>query len=255
MNEARSYRPTAHRTNLAIAAILLVTIASGVMFWTRAPVEIPAVVYETSKGEQKSVVLADGTKIDLNIDTRLSVAFTNENRTVRLEGGEAFFVVGQDESRPFEVIAGNGRIRDIGTSFCVYRDSMQVSTVVTEGLVLIETDAFTSPLSLAAGNNLIYDNAGKLLGKKSIDTQAHIAWREGKIIFKGSTINELTQQIMRYHDVNFVVDSTALDNLHVSGSFKIKDLDGLLSALSMMLPIEINRTDTKTIRLSAKSPT
>jgi transmembrane sensor len=37
--------------------------------------------------------------------------------SVELIHGEAFFTVAHDAERPFDVHAGKGRIRDIGTAF------------------------------------------------------------------------------------------------------------------------------------------
>lgn len=252
LGEARDFHAGARHRRFALAASVLVFIAAAAMFWLRTPAEIPVVAYETSKGEQKSVVLTDGTRVDLNTETRLRVSFTPDSRTVELENGEAYFNIAPDEERPFEVIAGEGRIRDIGTAFCVQRESDRVSLVVAEGLVRVDTGAFASPVSITAGYTLSYDGAGRLLDSQAVDTEAHIAWRTGRIVFRGASIDELTRQIMRYHNVTILVDHAGLDDLQVSGNFKISDLDGLLSALTIMLPVEVTRPDTNSIKLTAK---
>lgn len=251
--EARNYRSGSHRRYLALAASLLITITVGVASWVQAPSPSPVITYATLKGEQKSIVLEDGTKVDLNTNTRLRVSYSAEIRAVEIEKGEALFTIAGNEKRPFEATAGKGRIRDIGTAFCVHLEDEQVSLTVIEGLVLIDTDTLASPLRVSAGHYLSYDMTGALIDSRAVDTTAHTAWKNGRFIFKGASIDELSRQIMRYYDVNVIVDHAALDDLRISGNFKINDLDGLLSALGMMLPVDITHPDTKTIRFSLKN--
>ncbi|WP_431257607.1 FecR domain-containing protein [Roseateles chitinivorans] len=46
--------------------------------------------YATGVGEQRSVVLADGSRLSLNTSTEVDVSLTPERRTVRIVSGEAF---------------------------------------------------------------------------------------------------------------------------------------------------------------------
>lgn len=46
-------------------------------------------IYRTAKGESIGTQLSDGSRIDLNIDTKLSIQYAWTKRSVRLEHGEA----------------------------------------------------------------------------------------------------------------------------------------------------------------------
>jgi transmembrane sensor len=50
-------------------------------------------VYHTAKGEQNHIQLSDGTRIDLNTETEIKVAYTFLERKISLERGEALFSV------------------------------------------------------------------------------------------------------------------------------------------------------------------
>src|SRR5699024_7923477 len=87
----------------------------------------------TEKGQQTTVQLSDGTRIHLNVESRLSVAagFNSDNkRIVHLEG-EAFFEVAPDRQRPFEVHTAGSVTQVLGTKFNVsaYPDQEDVQVV------------------------------------------------------------------------------------------------------------------------------
>lgn len=70
----------------------------------------------TPQGGEYHVVLADGTKIWFNEETRLKfpVDFVGEVREVFLDRGEIYLNVAKDEEHPFIVHTENGDVRGIG---------------------------------------------------------------------------------------------------------------------------------------------
>ena len=74
----------------AVAASLLL-IAGGVI-WLR-PHQQPEQVYATTVGGLKEVRLVDGTRMELNTNTRVHANVTATGRTVTLDSGEAYFDV------------------------------------------------------------------------------------------------------------------------------------------------------------------
>ena len=79
------------------------------------------------------MVLADGTKVWLNADSKLRfpVSFTAERREVYLEG-EAYFEVAKDSEHPFIVHISRGAIEVLGTGFNVrdYREEQKTVTTM-----------------------------------------------------------------------------------------------------------------------------
>lgn len=86
---------------LAVAATLVLAVVLGPSWWSGLRVE----TYRTAVGERKTVALPDGSGIELNTDTELTVRLSERARAVRLTRGEALFTVVHDERRPFEVFA------------------------------------------------------------------------------------------------------------------------------------------------------
>src|SRR6202040_1603516 len=67
--------------------------------------------FQTAVGEQAAVALPDGSSFDLNTNSRVEVDYTERNRVIRLERGEAYFKVAHDTHRPFWVYAGDRWVR------------------------------------------------------------------------------------------------------------------------------------------------
>src|SRR3546814_8812761 len=75
--------------------------------------------YATAVGGFQRLPLADGSRVDLNTNSRLDVAYSKAVRRLDLEQGEAFFKVAKDAQRPFVVHAGAWRVTAVGTAFTV----------------------------------------------------------------------------------------------------------------------------------------
>ncbi len=76
------------RTLLAIAATVLLTLAGATLY-----LKSPRNVYGTGTGEQRSILLTDGSTIDLNARSRVRVRFDDLGRHVDLVEGQALFRV------------------------------------------------------------------------------------------------------------------------------------------------------------------
>jgi transmembrane sensor len=63
----------------------------------------PNETYGTGVGEQRLIVLADGSRMTLNTSTDVRVKQTDALRAVTVNRGEALFEVTKDASRPFVV--------------------------------------------------------------------------------------------------------------------------------------------------------
>jgi len=154
VEEPRAIRLPDHvfsRRRFATAAsILLVCAGGGVFAWHqiyRAP------TYATDVGEQRSIVLADGSTIELNARSRVRIRFTEQERDIDLLQGQALFSVAKDHERPFIVRSDKTRVRAVGTQFDVYRRTTGTTVTVLEGRVAVlptGSEDFSLPASFSA---------------------------------------------------------------------------------------------------------
>src|SRR4051812_43541061 len=92
------------RFGAAAAVALAVVGASAGYFMTRN-------VYTTAVGEQRSILLPDGSTIDMNGRSKVRVRLAAATRAVDLIEGEALFRVAKDKARPFIVSANDTHVR------------------------------------------------------------------------------------------------------------------------------------------------
>lgn len=194
----------------------------------------------TKIGETRQLALADGSVIEIDAATELRVEYTLWRRRITLERGQALFKVAPG-LRPFEVKAGEGTLRDIGTTFNVLEDQGKVTVSVEEGAVEISLDSIAKKSLLTGGQQATY-GAGEISVPRSITPQAAEAWLGNRWIFEDASLGEVSRQINRQHERPVSLADDSLDRHRVSGIFDRTDRAGLLKALGAILPIRAEET-------------
>ena len=226
----------------SIALLAAVALGMGAGWWWRAA---PEEVLVTGIGERHHVTLADGTEVDINADSRLVVALGRSKRQLTVERGEALFAVAADAGRPFEVRAGAGVLRDIGTAFDVAVEGERVSVGVLQGAVELRLPQANQVATLSGGQRMGYTALG--LGEpQAFDTETALAWRSGRFVFRETPLDEVLRQLNRYHPRQAILADADLARLRVSGAFNVADRDGLLRALEALFPLRCRETQDGT---------
>lgn len=261
----------------AIASVLAVgiylTLGSGLFKFNSS---LNNNIYLTEVGEQQTYTLADGSVLLLNTDTQVQVEYSDAFRKILLLQGEAHFDVVADTSRPFEVYAGDGMVRAVGTAFSVFLDDDAVEVIVNEGKVDLSAVSNLDPMpdgpQSISGNALAQANMPKLLGSlaagqsavfsQSIDEVYSLAelelakelsWRSGLLIFKGDPLSEVVKEINRYTPLTIKIVDPALNHLEIGGRFKVDEIDGIFDVLEANFGIQVSRISGQNIQLhSAK---
>ncbi|WP_449256654.1 FecR family protein [Bosea sp. (in: a-proteobacteria)] len=184
----------------------------------------------TARGEQRTVVLADGSTAQLDSDSALAVDFSDGLRRVRLLRGTAFFEV-KRSGAPFVVSAGQGEARVLGTSFEVAAsDDDSVTVTLASGSVAVELPQLREAVVLKPGERVAYGGHG--LGRTEIVDVADVtAWRAGRFIFNDMPLAQVLARIERYHRGRIVLLSSALGWRHVTGNVTLRDSAAALAAL------------------------
>lgn len=140
----------------AFAATVLLIVASLVLL-----PRIRGQIIETDRGERREVVLADGSRLQVDPETRLRVKYSDSVRKVLLERGRALFHVAKNPNRPFLVQADDTTVRAVGTAFGVEQRLQGVIVTVAEGKVAVFPTSRTSRamMSAAAQDNKAPDSA------------------------------------------------------------------------------------------------
>lgn len=199
------------------AALVLLMVSSYFIFYygdhSTATFKVPHVNKQiTDKGQRTIITLEDGTKVWLNAESRLVYpkSFTNHTqREVFLEG-EGFFDVARDTAKPFLVHTDGVVIKVLGTSFNVksYADDNFIQTTLVEGKVtLASIGESVRELTLAPNQMAVFDKTTrKLLVDDKPNTDAHVGWTDGKLVFEDQPLSEIIVALERWYNVKFIVE-------------------------------------------------
>ena len=242
----------------AAAAIAAIALVGALLLWSAAqdsgPAEEHLLTYETSRGERLRLRLADGTQVELNVESRLQVSptFGSKNRGVKLEG-EAFFDVTPNRSLPFEIDVPDASVRVVGTSFSVdaYPDGESVSVVVAEGIVEFEpmTDS-TQVATLTTGDYGMLDRrpgSAATITVSTGDVSTLTGWRRGELHFVGSTLEVVAAELARWYDVDVSLADYRMSALRLDATYTNEPLVGVLESISRALKISYTLDDAGVI--------
>ena len=233
---------------LAAAAAVMISV------WPDAPsTEVASIA--TPVGTRRDLQLSDGSRLELNARTSIVVETTPAERRVRLASGEAFFSVSKDPERPFIVETPAGSVRVTGTRFNVKsQGGTELQVTVLEGSVQVrpgegQTSAGAAPVSLETGGRFAADAKGNSVSKVSdSDLDRILAWRQGQIIFENTPLSEALAQFA-YHHGRGISAADGVAALTIGGRYGLDDLEGFFTALEEILPVQVLRDLSGTVRV------
>ncbi len=243
--------PPAQRARLRwAAAAVIVVLALPLGFICYTWWNGKTTTWSARRGETRTIVLTDGTRIVLDADSEIEARIGARARHVILRRGEALLSVARDTSRPFAVEVGRGRVTDLGTRFDVENLQGRAQISVLEGRVGIETPR--GRLLLDTGSAGGYAADGTLLPVHAADRSVAL-WSEGQRHFNADRLADVLERLRRYHPVSFVLTDPQLRELRVSGTFRTADLPLFLRTLQAALPIETRWTDSQHVEISPRA--
>lgn len=224
---------------LATAATCAVAFI-GAAWWLNAPETLK---YATRVGEIRSETLADGSRVILDTDTQIQVAFTGAHRQITLIEGRAHFEVAHDTARPFKVIFGKGTVTAVGTAFDVTAFANNKTVTLLEGKVVVEGAARSRESAdqtmLSPGQRIALASDGRLTPPRMINPEGVGSWQRGRIDLTDLTLRDALTQVNRYSSTKIVVREPSLEDRRVSGVFRIGDVNAVVSAVCTYFDLEV----------------
>lgn len=199
--------------------------------------------HHTVHGQRSQIRLPDGTEIWLNTGTVVTVQYYKNRRHVQLVEGEALFQVDGTRGLPFTVDAGFGTVRVTGTQFNVRRNAQDFSVGVLHGAVEVMTGPWWSrqQTHLLPGYVLHTDVHGKPVVQTDADVANTVAWRDGKIVFRGTVLTDVVNELNRYSRDTLTISDPRIASLRLSGVFSVDDMAAFWSEVPKILPVAFRR--------------
>jgi len=218
--------------------------------------------YGTQVGEQRLVLLDDGSRMLMNTDTRLRVDFAAAQRTVEVSRGEAFFEVAKDAHRPFVVRIAGSEVVAVGTAFSVrYAPGVQaadeLAVTLVEGQLKVRPAGHPAADALApersvlmkAGDRLVLDRLPRAAASAVAvhvdrpDVERALAWKRSEAVFDDTSLPDAVAEMNRYNRTPIVLlDGLGSAGLRVSGLYRTGDSAGFANAVAALHGLKVRDT-------------
>lgn len=230
-----------------IAAFLLIPIIGlGILYWVSQYNQNAGQYTETiaPRGQKSQIVLADGTKVWLNSDTKIKYPgnFSKNQRDVYLDG-EAFFEVSENERQPFVVHTSGLKVKVLGTKFNVkaYPDEDQIETSLFEGKVNLLTNNLSDEIiekEVKPGQSFLYSKTNQQLELNRFPQDEINGWKKNQLIFKDDTFGNLVRKIERWYNVDVIYDEKLFNDRRLTVElYEGERLDRLMEIISLALSV------------------
>lgn len=224
------------RTLGGIAGLFVVAFAG----WHGWRVSDRSADHVTAIGEQREIVLADGSRLQLDTDSAVDIAFSDKMRLIRLRRGRLMIATARQsrsDPPPFLVETAEGRIQALGTQFTVQQASGSSAVVVLEARVAIhvENGSGEAPI-LNAGQAARFNRRGLL--ERRPQTPADAAWHKGMLVADAMPLGEFIDELARYRRQPLHC-APAVRQLRISGTYPLADTERTLAALADTLPVRV----------------
>jgi transmembrane sensor len=244
-------RPVSRRWATAAAILAL----AGGMGLADAYFSAPA--YATGIGERRTVVLEDGTRVELNTDTRIVVRYHENGREVELSRGEALFDIASDQ-RPFVVVTKTARLYAASSVINVRLRPKATAVLVKQGAVSLrplpamesQSAGISRGSDFTAGTQAEVDGPRVQIASVSTDEVNRVlAWRHDAIDLHGQTLGEAVAEFNRYNRRQLEVSDPSIGRLRLGGYFENHDVDGFVRALGSAFKIRAVKRDDGVVQL------
>ncbi|EDM34705.1 putative anti-sigma factor [Pedobacter sp. BAL39] len=248
-------RPLIHIGRFAkIAAVLLVVLQAGLLFWLiNKDVE-----QHTRFGQIRRIVLPDGSEVTLNGNSRLSYGndFGKGKRSVRLSG-EALFKVKHLNKDPEHIMEGerfvvhcdNLNIEVLGTTFNVRSRREQTDVGLLEGKIKVsylqEDQVKPQVLVMVPGDFIRQQGRRYLSRTKLSEPQKLLVWLDHRLLFKDATLQEIVQVLEDDLGYKVTISDEGILKMKIEGEINVATVEELLEVISSTLDLKVEKNDKR----------
>lgn len=235
------------------AAIMLLSVFCTYLFFGLTKDSEHPVVYQefmTPPGQRAKVLLADGTVVWLNANSRLRYPehFDPEKRVVELHG-EAFFEVKSDKDKSFIVQTEKMDIKVTGTRFNVFaydKEKYFIASLVEGGITVSNLKNTTNAYKLHPNQQIVVSDSSSQINQ--FEGTDFMLWTEGVFVFDDMPLDYIIKKLELYYDVAIVTDNKKLGNFRYTGKFRQRDgVESVLRKLQIVYPFTYKKDDEKNL--------
>lgn len=219
-----------------VVPLLLTSLVLGYLYFQKPELAEKYAEVTAATGSVIRYELPDHSVVWLNSGStlRYPTVFRSDNRNVELNG-EAYFEVEADNERPFYVNTRHGlTVYVYGTRFNVtaYEDDSNIETVLEKGKVNVISPDRKTIIQLAPGEQLLYNKQSQKLIKNKVDIYEKVAWKDGKLIFRNASLDDIFKRLSRHFNVDIQFNNKSGKEYKYRATFRNETLPQILDYLA-----------------------
>lgn len=205
----------------------------------------------TSYGQQKQIILPDGSVVMLNGNSTLSYPANwaaNSSREVSLEG-EAYFKITKQQTNnqpvKFTVHSAVLNIEVVGTRFNVKNRRGDVNVVLDEGKVRISHLAATGEqpkLEMKPGDVIEFSKTRKTIRQQQVaHPKQYSSWMQNVLIFNNTPLRDIAQTLKDTYGITVTFADDSLATLAFTGNMPANNPTLILETLTKAFNLHVLR--------------
>ena len=210
-----------------------------------------------SPGSRVHFTLPDQTEVWLNSGSTLEFPLNlnqQDQRKVKLFG-QGYFNVKHDANHPFYVETKILSVKALGTSFDVssYSEDQQISSTLEEGSIALFNLHGNEVARLFPGQKAVLDKKTNELVVKNVDTALSTSWKDGKLIFRNTSLSDVTIQLERWFNCKIHLDPHLLNSdLMYSATIQDETLGEVLKMIEISTRIK-TKIEKREVYINSKN--
>jgi ferric-dicitrate binding protein FerR (iron transport regulator) len=225
-------------------------------------IQEPLVEEKNETNKAKLVVLADGSTVVLQPDSRITypARFEGKKREVFLNG-EAFFEVAKNPDKPFYVYAHTLATKVLGTSFKVSAfDDKEVKVVVKTGKVSVfpmtkeaiasqHADDKLAGMVLTPNQQIVFESKELRLTRSLVPDPKvlELPIQRQSFEFKGTPIADVFATLEKSYGVKIIFDAEVMKDCYLTASLSDEPLFEKMSLICKTIGAEYEQMDASII--------
>jgi transmembrane sensor len=218
------------------------------------PTAAPVITYVAPPGQLREITLADGTHIQLNAASKITVSLGLDARRVTMADAEAVFDVAHDSKRPFLITAGDQQVKVVGTRFDLRERERSMVLTVSRGVVevrpLNKPDA--EPTRLTVGQQFSHRDGEPTAVVRTVDPTDAFGWTTGQLIYRDQPLSEVAADLTRRFGVPIRPADAETAQLRFTGVLVADNETAVLHRLEAFAPVTVTRTNDAIVLRSGR---
>lgn len=179
--------------------------------------------------------LPDGSFGWLNSGSTIKYSLNfNKAREVQLSG-EAFFDVKHNDDQLFVVKTKQLAVEVKGTAFDIaaYAEEEQIDVTLERGSVILKNERFVVPVEMKPDEQVSYNLTKQTLTKANVNAEYFSAWKEGKLILRNASLEDLARQMGRWYNADISIQNPNHIDFRYRATFEDENLREVLRLLKI----------------------